>query len=102
MLGCVTRPRHAAFLSREDLATESRGWQGGETLREQVKNLTPPARLCIQSVGEDRAMANVLQTSSFAVSAVLFFIAGIGLAFTPCVFRWCRFCQPLSSAKARV
>jgi thiol:disulfide interchange protein DsbD len=31
-------------------------------------------------------MANVLQTSSFAVSLALFFIAGIGLAFTPCVF----------------
>ena len=40
----------------------------------------------LQSVGEDRAMAKVLQTSSFAVSLVLFFIAGIGLAFTPCVF----------------
>ncbi len=40
----------------------------------------------LQSVGEDRAMANVLQTSSFAVSLALFFIAGIGLAFTPCVF----------------
>ena len=31
-------------------------------------------------------MANVLQGSSFLVALGLFFIAGIGLAFTPCVF----------------
>ncbi|NCF44644.1 MAG: protein-disulfide reductase DsbD [Proteobacteria bacterium] len=37
-------------------------------------------------VSQDREMAQVLQASSFAVSLALFFVAGIGLAFTPCVF----------------
>ena len=38
------------------------------------------------SVSEDRAMAEVLAASSFLVALGLFFLAGIGLAFTPCVF----------------
>lgn len=40
----------------------------------------------VVGVSEDREMAQVLQASSFAVSLALFFVAGIGLAFTPCVF----------------
>ncbi len=39
-----------------------------------------------QSISDDRAMADVLRGSSFLVALGLFFIAGIGLAFTPCVF----------------
>jgi thiol:disulfide interchange protein DsbD len=39
-----------------------------------------------RSVSEDRVMAEVLEGSSFLVALGLFFIAGIGLAFTPCVF----------------
>lgn len=35
---------------------------------------------------EDRSMAELLEASHFAVSLALFFIAGVGLAFTPCVF----------------
>ena len=44
------------------------------------------AALPARSISEDRAMADVLQGSSFLVALGLFFIAGIGLAFTPCVF----------------
>lgn len=44
------------------------------------------AALPARSISEDRAMAEVLQGSSFLVALGLFFIAGIGLAFTPCVF----------------
>ena len=63
-------------------APGGRGREASRASQESDASGTPP----LQSVGEDRAMANVLQTSSFAVSLALFFIAGIGLAFTPCVF----------------
>ena len=42
--------------------------------------------MSVQSISDDRAMANVLRGSSFLLALGLFFIAGIGLAFTPCVF----------------
>jgi thiol:disulfide interchange protein DsbD len=38
------------------------------------------------AISEDRAMAEVLQGSHFLVALGLFFLAGMGLAFTPCVF----------------
>ncbi|MCH1597575.1 MAG: protein-disulfide reductase DsbD [Pseudomonadales bacterium] len=63
-------------------APGGRGREASRASQESDASGTP----ALQSVGEDRAMANVLQTSSFAVSLALFFIAGIGLAFTPCVF----------------
>ena len=63
-------------------APGGRGREASRASQEPDASGTPP----LQSVGDDRAMANVLQTSSFAVSLALFFIAGIGLAFTPCVF----------------
>ena len=40
----------------------------------------------VSLVSEDRALANILSDANFAYALLLFFIAGIGLAFTPCVF----------------
>ena len=40
----------------------------------------------VSGLSEDRAMADLLEASHFAVALALFFVAGIGLAFTPCVF----------------
>jgi thiol:disulfide interchange protein DsbD len=40
----------------------------------------------VPGLSEDRAMADLLEASHFAVALALFFVAGIGLAFTPCVF----------------
>lgn len=40
----------------------------------------------VSGMSEDRAMAELLEASHFAVALALFFVAGVGLAFTPCVF----------------
>lgn len=40
----------------------------------------------VSGLSEDRAMAELLEASHFTVALALFFVAGIGLAFTPCVF----------------
>lgn len=37
-------------------------------------------------VGEDRALANVLANASVFTVLAVFFVAGVGLTFTPCVF----------------
>ena len=42
--------------------------------------------VAVAGLSEDRAMADLLEASHFAVALALFFVAGIGLAFTPCVF----------------
>jgi len=39
-----------------------------------------------QVVGEDRALANVLAEASLITVLAVFFLAGVGLTFTPCVF----------------
>ncbi|GIR63763.1 MAG: hypothetical protein CM15mP68_4290 [Pseudomonadota bacterium] len=37
-------------------------------------------------MGEDRALANVLASASLLTVLAVFFVAGVGLTFTPCVF----------------
>ena len=37
-------------------------------------------------LGEDRALANVLASASLITVLAVFFVAGVGLTFTPCVF----------------
>lgn len=82
---CYPPETRSFSVSGSTLLPKSLGGRGQESSRaspESDSSATAP----LQSVGEDRAMANMLQTSSFAVSLALFFVAGIGLAFTPCVF----------------
>ena len=44
-----------------------------------------PARVSDEPVTEQARLAQVIQTSSMWVAAGVFFLAGLGLAFTPCV-----------------
>ena len=39
-----------------------------------------------QVIGEDRALADVLANASLITILAVFFVAGVGLTFTPCVF----------------
>ena len=45
-----------------------------------------PAQPVTGVVGEDRELANVLASASLLTVLAVFFIAGVGLTFTPCVF----------------
>ena len=51
-----------------------------------------------QAIGEDRALADVLANASLITVLAVFFVAGVGLTFTPCVFPMLpilsAFCRP--------
>lgn len=76
--GDLLLPEEASGMGKASAAQRSVGPAGSSNADSRAPLL--------QSVGEDRAMADILQASSFAVALALFFVAGIGLAFTPCVF----------------
>ena len=67
---------------------QSQALQAGVSQTESAANKTPITSNVGVGAGlsEDRAMAELLEASHFAVALALFFVAGIGLAFTPCVF----------------
>ena len=48
--------------------------------------VTSPEQPLSGVMGEDRALANVLASASLLTVLAVFFVAGVGLTFTPCVF----------------
>ena len=74
----------------------------GETLREQVKNLTPPARLCSKVLVKIGLWPTYFKPAALPFPWRCSLLQVSAWHLLPAFFRWCRFCQPLSSAKARV
>ena len=47
---------------------------------------SPSLNQATQVIGEDRALADILANASLITVLAVFFVAGVGLTFTPCVF----------------
>jgi thiol:disulfide interchange protein DsbD len=61
-------------------------YTGGRLLASSTVTEVPASATMPQAIGEDRALADVLANASLITVLAVFFVAGVGLTFTPCVF----------------
>ena len=61
-------------------------YTGGRLLASSAVTQVPASATMPQAIGEDRALADVLANASLITVLAVFFVAGVGLTFTPCVF----------------
>lgn len=61
-------------------------YTGGRLLSSSAAAELAAAASTTQVIGEDRAIADILANSSLITVLAVFFVAGLGLTFTPCVF----------------
>jgi thiol:disulfide interchange protein DsbD len=61
-------------------------YSGGRLLASSAVAEVAASATPTQVIGEDRALADVLANASLITVLAVFFVAGVGLTFTPCVF----------------